>query len=79
MVNCTGDNEQLPPIIQNDALKRFSSLDQSLFSRLLRLGVPSIQLDCQGRSRAALADLYRWRYPRTHTPLAHLLQISLPL
>ena len=28
-----GDHHQLPPIIQNMALQKFSHLDQSLFSR----------------------------------------------
>ena len=35
---------------------------QSLFSRFIRLQVPYIQLDMQGRARKEIADLYRWRY-----------------
>lgn len=33
-----------------------------MFSRLIRLGVPHVLLDAQGRMRPQLADLYRWRY-----------------
>lgn len=54
-----GDHHQNPPVIQNAALKQ---MEQSLFTRLVRLGVPAIQLDAQGRSRPSIADLYRWRY-----------------
>ena len=54
-----GDHHQNPPVVQNAALKH---MEQSLFTRLVRLGVPAIQLDAQGRARPAIADLYRWRY-----------------
>ena len=54
-----GDHHQNPPVIQNAALKQ---MEQSLFTRLVRLGVPAIQLDAQGRARPSIADLYRWRY-----------------
>lgn len=57
-----GDHHQLPPIIQNDLLQSYSHLDQSLFTRFVRLGVPIIQLDKQGRSRSSLSKLYNWRY-----------------
>ena len=33
-----------------------------MFTRFVRLGVPSIQLDAQGRARPSLCELYRWRY-----------------
>ena len=55
-----GDHSQLPPVIKNMTFARFSNLDQSLFYRLIRLGVPYIQLDMQGRSREDLARLYRY-------------------
>ncbi|KAM3421403.1 Pre-mRNA-splicing factor [Cercospora zeina] len=58
-----GDHLQNSPVIQNNALKSYSNLEQSLFQRLVRLGVPHIILDAQGRSRPSLADLYKWRYP----------------
>ncbi|KAJ3416779.1 hypothetical protein HDV05_000153 [Chytridiales sp. JEL 0842] len=57
-----GDHNQLPPVVKNNALKKYAHLDQSLFSRLIRLDVPAIQLDMQGRSRPDIADLFRWRY-----------------
>ena len=57
-----GDANQLPPIVQSPVLAHIAHLDQSLFARLLRLGVPSIQLDAQGRCRASLAKLFSWRY-----------------
>jgi intron-binding protein aquarius len=57
-----GDHNQLPPIIQNSAFQKFSNMEQSLFARFIRLGVPHIQLDAQGRARPSLCDLYRWRY-----------------
>jgi intron-binding protein aquarius len=57
-----GDHNQLPPVVKNVSFSRYSNLDQSLFSRLIRLGVPSIDLNKQGRSRPNLASLYSWRY-----------------
>uniref|UniRef100_A0A915LBP5 Intron-binding protein aquarius n=1 Tax=Meloidogyne javanica TaxID=6303 RepID=A0A915LBP5_MELJA len=57
-----GDNHQLPPIVQNVAYQKYSNMEQSLFARLIRLGVPHIQLNCQGRARSELANLYNWRY-----------------
>lgn len=57
-----GDPHQLPPVVKSLALKNYAHLDQSLFTRLLRLDVPCIVLDQQGRSRSSLADLYRWKY-----------------
>ena len=57
-----GDHHQLPPVVKNLAFQKYSRLDQSLFARLVRLGVPATQLDFQGRARPAIANLYRWRY-----------------
>lgn len=57
-----GDAKQLPPVVKSLALKNYAHFDQSLFTRLLRLGVPHLVLDRQGRSRPELADIYRWRY-----------------
>lgn len=58
-----GDHFQNSPIIQNLAFRDFANLEQSLFSRLVRLGVPTITLDQQGRARPSIARLYQWRYP----------------
>ncbi|KAG7398478.1 hypothetical protein PHYBOEH_011099 [Phytophthora boehmeriae] len=57
-----GDSKQLPPVVKSLALKNYAHFDQSLFTRLLRLGVPHVALDRQGRSRTELVDIYRWRY-----------------
>jgi len=59
-----GDHNQLPPVVKNLAFQKYSHMDQSLFTRLVRLGVPTIQLNAQGRMRPSLADLYRWRYKK---------------
>ena len=59
-----GDHYQNSPIIQNLAFRQFANLEQSLFLRLVRLGVPVINLDKQGRARPSIAELYRWRYQR---------------
>lgn len=57
-----GDHFQNSPVIQNLAFRQYANLEQSLFSRLVRLGVPTITLDQQGRARASIASLYSWRY-----------------
>mmetsp|Transcript_10530 Transcript_10530/g.15516 ORF Transcript_10530/g.15516 Transcript_10530/m.15516 type:complete len:1088 (+) Transcript_10530:1-3264(+) len=57
-----GDHHQLPPVVKNMSFSKYSNLDQSLFTRLIRLGVPSIELDRQGRARPDIAKLYSWRY-----------------
>ena len=33
-----------------------------MFERFVRLGVPTVQLDAQGRARPEIAALYSWRY-----------------
>lgn len=57
-----GDHYQNSPIIQNLAFRQYAHFDQSLFLRLVRLGVPIISLDKQGRARPSIAELFRWRY-----------------
>ena len=59
-----GDHLQNSPVIQNMAFRQFANLEQSLFLRLVRLGVPTINLDHQGRARPTIAELYRWRYSK---------------
>ena len=59
-----GDHLQNSPVISNLAFCQFANLEQSLFLRLIRLGVPTINLDAQGRARQSIADLYKWRYPK---------------
>lgn len=53
---------QLPPVVQNMAFQKYSNMEQSLFTRFVRLRVPTVQLDAQGRARPALCQLYNWRY-----------------
>jgi intron-binding protein aquarius len=59
-----GDHNQLPPIVKNMAFQKYSHLDQSLFARFVRLGVPTVDLDMQGRARPSIAELYNWRYKK---------------
>jgi intron-binding protein aquarius len=57
-----GDHHQLSPIIQNESLQKHCNLEQSMFLRFIRLGVPYVELNAQGRARSSIVDLYRWRY-----------------
>ncbi|XP_023216300.1 intron-binding protein aquarius-like [Centruroides sculpturatus] len=57
-----GDHHQLPPVIKNMAFQKYSNMEQSLFTRFVRLGVPTVELDAQGRSRPSICNLYNWRY-----------------
>ncbi|EMS58960.1 hypothetical protein TRIUR3_19133 [Triticum urartu] len=57
-----GDHHQLPPVVKNMAFQKYSHMDQSLFTRFVRLGVPYIELNAQGRARPSIAQLYNWRY-----------------
>ncbi|CAM9839047.1 unnamed protein product [Lampetra fluviatilis] len=59
-----GDHHQLPPVIKNMAFQKYSNMEQSLFTRFVRLGVPTVDLDAQGRARSSLCNLYNWRYKR---------------
>jgi len=59
-----GDHRQLPPVVKNLALQKYSNLDQTLFTRFVRLGVPHVLLDQQGRARPEIASLYSWRCER---------------
>ena len=57
-----GDNRQLPPIVKNMALEKFSNMEQSLFTRFVQLGMPTIKLDTQGHACPSICSLYNWRY-----------------
>jgi intron-binding protein aquarius len=67
-----GDNNQLPPIIKSNTIRLFGKMDQSMFSRFIRTGVPYIMLDYQGRTRSSIVDLYRWRYKELNHDLKDL-------
>lgn len=69
-----GDHLQNSPIVSNYAYRHFANLEQSLFLRLIRLGVPHVLLDRQGRARESIAELYKWRYPAMDS-LPHVLQL----
>lgn len=58
-----GDHNQLLPVVQNKALRELGNLKQSMFKRFIRLGVPIVTLDAQGRCRPSLRQLFGWRYP----------------
>lgn len=68
-----GDHFQLPPVIKNMAFQKYSNMEQSLFTRLVRLGVPTIQLDGQGRARSSICELYKWRYKKLDD-LQHIME-----
>merc|ERR1712241_10322 len=70
-----GDPNQLPPVVKNMAFEKFSNMEQSLFTRFVRLGVPTIDLDAQGRSRPSICSLYNWRYKALGN-LPHVLNHS---
>jgi len=57
-----GDHHQLPPVVQNAAFQRYGNMEQSMFSRFVRLGVPTVDLDMQGRCRPSIANLFNWSY-----------------
>ncbi|CAG8601288.1 9980_t:CDS:10 [Paraglomus brasilianum] len=57
-----GDHNQLPPVVKNMAFQQYGNMEQSLFTRFVRLGVPTVDLDAQGRARPPIAKLYNWRY-----------------
>ncbi|XP_049959812.1 RNA helicase aquarius [Schistocerca serialis cubense] len=66
-----GDHHQLPPVIKNMAFQKYSNMEQSLFTRIVRLGVPTVDLDGQGRARPSICNLYNWRYKKLGN-LAHV-------
>ncbi|KAH8294727.1 hypothetical protein KR018_002206 [Drosophila ironensis] len=68
-----GDHHQLPPVIKNMAFQKYSNMEQSLFTRLVRLGVPTVDLDGQGRARASICSLYKWRYKKLDN-LQHIFE-----
>ena len=50
-----GDHHQLPPVVKNMAFQKYSHLDQSLFTRFVRLGTPYTQLNAQARHHTLLS------------------------
>ncbi|KAK9480812.1 P-loop containing nucleoside triphosphate hydrolase protein [Lipomyces japonicus] len=56
-----GDRHQNVPVTSDAIAHNFGNVRQSLFNRLLRLGVPKIILDAQGISRSEIVDAYDWQ------------------
>ena len=65
-----GDHHQLPPVVKNQAFQRYSRLDQSLFARFVRLGVPAVlppstpPVACHHHCRLSAARRCGLRTPR---------------
>ncbi|ANB15405.1 ATP-dependent RNA helicase NAM7 [Sugiyamaella lignohabitans] len=57
-----GDHHREVPKIKNTILANQAHLNQTALNRFVRLGVPVITLDGQGRSRPEIANLYNWVY-----------------
>lgn len=72
-----GDHHQLPPVVKHAAFQKYASLDQSMFARLIRLGVPAVLLDKQGRARPEIAALYSWRYQHASLGASNLGDLPL--
>lgn len=70
-----GDHLQLPPVIKNMSFQKFSNMEQSLFTRFVRLGVPTIYLDAQGRAKPSICELYSWRYKNLGN-LKHVCELT---
>lgn len=66
------DHNQLPPVVKNVSFQKYSNMEQSLFTRFIRLGVPAVELDYQGRARSTISTLYKWRYKKLDD-LEHVL------
>ncbi|KJP85407.1 hypothetical protein AK88_04946 [Plasmodium fragile] len=67
-----GDSNQLPPIIKNKYIKNFANYEQSLYKRFLRLELPSIYLNEQGRMRNEICNVYKYFYSKYNIQIANL-------
>ncbi|EUD67827.1 hypothetical protein C922_02016 [Plasmodium inui San Antonio 1] len=67
-----GDSNQLPPIIKNKYIKNFANYEQSLYKRFLRLELPSIYLNEQGRMRNEICNIYKYFYSKYNIQIANL-------
>ena len=56
-VTLIGDHHQLPPVVKNMAFQKYSHLDQSLFTRFVRLGTPYLELNAQVCGQRRMARL----------------------
>ena len=55
--------------------QKYSNMEQSLFTRFVKLGIPTIDLDAQGRCRSTLCDLFRWKYKNLRD-LTHINELD---
>lgn len=62
MVLC-GDSQQLPPSLHSEQVIKYTGFNESLFVRLLHLGVPAVELDVEFASRESLWQLVSSYYP----------------
>ncbi|CRH01565.1 P-loop containing nucleoside triphosphate hydrolase, putative [Plasmodium relictum] len=67
-----GDSNQLPPIIKNKYIKNYANYEQSLYKRFLRLELPSIYLNEQGRMRDELCNIYKFFYSKYNIQIQNL-------
>ncbi|SOV24563.1 P-loop containing nucleoside triphosphate hydrolase, putative [Plasmodium sp. DRC-Itaito] len=67
-----GDSNQLPPIIKNKYIKDFANYEQSLYKRFLRLDLPSIYLNEQGRMRSEICNIYKYFYSKYNIEISNL-------
>ena len=58
-----GDHHQLPPVIKNPAFQKYSNMEQSLFTRLIKSGVSTIDLDKQVISKLINYDFNHGKCP----------------
>uniref|UniRef100_A0A673HDG2 Aquarius intron-binding spliceosomal factor n=1 Tax=Sinocyclocheilus rhinocerous TaxID=307959 RepID=A0A673HDG2_9TELE len=70
------DHHQLPPVIKNMAFQKYSNMEQSLFTRFVRLGVPTVDLDAQGRAQARSVHLSDWKDAFICTHVKSLLNLA---
>ncbi|CAD2098402.1 conserved Plasmodium protein, unknown function [Plasmodium vinckei] len=67
-----GDSNQLPPIIKNKYIKNYANYEQSLYKRFLRLDLPSIYLNEQGRMRNEICNVYKYFYSKYNIQIENL-------
>ena len=69
-----GDHHQLPPVVKNMAFQKYCNMEQSLFTRMVRLGVPYVELDAQGRARPRLVLFLQFIYWSSNDDRTKIMQ-----
>ena len=71
-----GDHHQLPPVVKNMAFQQYGNMEQSMFTRFVRLGVPTLQLNAQVIMILTLLIIaiftFPWMQGRARTSIAEL-------